>query len=96
MTVREGYNTFDLIWCERDIAVSYQANWLNSDHCHIELRCAERLPVTETGYRSHFVIDDAFTDEDDVRGYILAWLDEAARDRNWARHLEDSKQLNLF
>ncbi|SLN12583.1 hypothetical protein ROG8370_00257 [Roseovarius gaetbuli] len=92
----DGYDSFDLVWCERDIEVRYQANWLNTDHCHIELHCAERLPVTETGYRSHFVPGDAVTDEDDVRRYILAWLDEVARDPSWARHLEDSKQLNLF
>ncbi len=94
--MNEAYDTFALVWCERDIEVSYQANWLNSDHCHIELRCAERLPVTETGYRSHFVIDDVVPDEDDVRTYVLAWLDDAARNPNWARYLEDSKQLNLF
>jgi hypothetical protein len=94
--VRNGYDTFDLFWCERDIEVRYQANWLNSDHCHIELRCAERLPVTETGYRSHFVPEGVFSGEDEIRTYVLTWLDEAARDPNWARYLEDSKQLKLF
>ena len=92
----DGYDSFDLIWCERTIAARYQVNWLRSDHCHIELRCAERLPVTETGYRSLFVIDGAISDRDSVRAYVLAWLDDAARDPNWQRYLQDSKQLRLF
>ena len=32
------------------IADSHEANWLNSDYDHIELRAVEKLPVTETGY----------------------------------------------
>jgi len=94
--VPDGYEILQLVWCARNIEVSYQANWLNSEHCHIELRCPERLPVTETGYRSHFVPGDAVPDREVVRAYILAWLDEAARDPNWQRHLEDSRQLKLF
>ena len=85
-----------MLWCDRDIEVSYRANWLNSDHCHIELRCTERLPVTETGYRSHFVPEGTVSDREDVHAYVLTWLDEAARDPSWPRHLEDSKQLKLF
>ena len=54
------------------------------------------MPVTETGYRSHFVIDDAVSDRDEVRTYVLAWLDEAAHNPDWQRYLEDSKQLKLF
>lgn len=94
--MREGYDTFSLTWCERDIEVSYQANWLSSGNWHIELRCSERLPVTETGYRSHFMPTDAFSNEDDLRTCVLAWLDTAAHDPNWQRYLEDSKQLKLF
>ena len=28
--MRDGYDTFALVWCERNIEVGYQANWLNS------------------------------------------------------------------
>ena len=94
--MREDYETFTLVWSEREIEVSVRADWLNTGHWHIELRCAERLPVTETGYRSHFVQDGAFSDHDDVRTYVLDWLETAARDPNWTRYVEDRKQLKLF
>ncbi|MFK7875910.1 MAG: hypothetical protein AB8B71_09040 [Paracoccaceae bacterium] len=32
------------------------------------------------------------SDADDIRIYVLAWLDEAVRDSNCARFLENSKQ----
>lgn len=94
--MREGYQSFELIWQKRTIEVSYQANWLNSDTWHIELRCSDRLPVTETGYRSHFLCDPGFEDEQAVMTFIIAWLDDAARDPSWTRYIEDSRQLDLF
>ena len=51
----DGYDSFDLVWCERTIVVRYQVNWLNSDHCHIELRCAE---VAGHGNRLSLALSD--------------------------------------
>ncbi|WP_298921479.1 hypothetical protein [uncultured Roseobacter sp.] len=94
--MREGYKTFAMVWAEREITVSWQANWLNSGHCHIELRCDERLPVTQTGYRSHFVPQGSFADEAAVAAFVTKWLDEAADDKVWQAYLIDSRQLKLF
>lgn len=94
--MREEYETFELIWQDRKVEVSYQTNWLNSGHWHIELRCAERLPVTETGYRSHFVILAPGTGEAEIAVLVSSWLDAAADTAEWRRHLEDSRQLKLF
>ena len=90
------YQSFELIWEQRVIRVSYQPNWLNSDTWHIELRCAERLPVTETGYRSHFLNAPEFDDEHAIAAYITSWLDEASNNLAWHRYLQDSRQLDLF
>ena len=92
----DGYETFSMIWQERTIAVSFQANWLNSGHCHVELRCIERLPVTATGYRSIFVPDAGFVDEAAIAAFVSALLDDAAKDKTWLRYLGDSHQLTLF
>ncbi len=92
----DGYERFTLIWGGRSIEVSYQNNWLNSGHWHIQLRCAERLPVTDTGYRSHFLATTTVADEPAVREFVTAWLDTAAERPAWRRYLEDSKQLKLF
>lgn len=92
----EGYETFVMVWAEREIEVSHQANWLNSDHWHIELRCAQRLRVTDTGYRSHFVPQGAFAGETEIATFITDWLDAAATDKGWQQYLADSRQLTLF
>ena len=47
--------TLSIIWEGITIAVSHEANWLNSDYDHIVLRADEKLPVTEAGYRSHVI-----------------------------------------
>ena len=96
MRTAEDYERFTLAWEGREIEVGICANWLNSDSWHIELRCQERLPVTETGYRSQFVPSAAFEGQDDIRAFVLTWLDEAAQTPEWKRHLEDSRQLKLF
>ena len=92
----DGYTSFELIWQDLVVVVSYQANWLSTDQWHIELRCDERLPVTETGYRSHFLADVEFANEDEILIWITEWLDQAASNPAWLRHKEDSRQLTLF
>lgn len=92
----DGYQTFELTWQERTITASYQPNWLNGHYCHIELRCTERLPVTETGYRSHFIHLADEVDAETIKAYITAWLDSAADTKAWRQYLENSRQLTLF
>ena len=96
MTAKDGYTVFTLVWQDRRIEVSYQADWLYSGHWHIELRCADDLPVTTTGYRSQFVVADVIESPNDVEAYVRAWLDQAADDPVWKRLVEESRQLKLF
>jgi hypothetical protein len=93
---KDGYETFNLLWQDRSIGVSYQANWLNSGHWHIELRCSDPLPVTSTGYRSQFVVTDIIDGPGAVEAYVIAWLDHTAADPAWKRLVEESRQLKLF
>jgi hypothetical protein len=91
-----GYQTFTLIWAERSIVVSHQVNWLRSGYWHIELRCADQLPVTATGYRSIFVPQADFADETAIKGFVIGLLDEAAASKEWQNYLQASRQLDLF
>tara|TARA_R110002074_G_scaffold104113_5_gene224734 strand:- start:203 stop:496 length:294 start_codon:yes stop_codon:yes gene_type:complete len=95
-TDARGYETFELLWQDRKVEVSYQANWLNSGYWHIELRCAEHLPVTETGYRSIFVPLDTFADQAEITVFVTTWLDTAVDTPAWRKHLEESRQMTLF
>ena len=74
----------------------YVSNWLNTGHDHIELRAGERLPVTETGYRSRFLHPDELALFDGPEGFVRQWLDERATDKVWLAYKEESRQLSFF
>ncbi|WP_299210562.1 hypothetical protein [uncultured Tateyamaria sp.] len=92
----DPYEAFELVWQKRLISVRYQANWLSSETWHIELRCSEQLPVTETGYRSIFVPNAGFEGDAEVEIFVCGLLDEAATSKTWVQYVEDSRQLKLF
>lgn len=56
------------------------------------------LPVTKTGYRSHFheigTIERDFSG--DVVAAVLDWLSTKAKSKEWQQHLEETRQGNLF
>ncbi|ARE41340.1 hypothetical protein RGUI_3199 [Rhodovulum sp. P5] len=60
---------------------------------HIELTTAERvaLPVTETGYRSHFLPVGIITEHGGAVAYVTAWLEHEAERTGWT-----GVQLSLF
>lgn len=67
-------------------------------HLEVESISPKRapLPITETGYRSHFTstsdVDIFVTPED----YVEAWLDDASRSREWQTLEQTGRQLSLF
>jgi phage head maturation protease len=67
---------------------------------HIEVRSQEKriLPITETGYRSHFMNGaEALAEfENDPVAFVMWWLDEAAQDPTWKRKEEEDRQGSLF
>lgn len=60
---------------------------------HIELQSESRLalPVTETGYRSHFIPVGTVAQEGGLVAYVTAWLDFEAERTRWS-----GAQLSLF
>jgi hypothetical protein len=92
-----------ITWQGISIAVTYDANWLNMErhgapiaHLAVEVPDGQRLPFTETDYRSHFLRPDSIEAEGGPAAYVLAWLDYAARSPEWRRHVKASRQLSLF
>lgn len=61
-------------------------------HDHIEIRAEGPavLPVTDTGYRSHFLPHGIIEGAGGVVAFVTTWLDAAAKERRW------SGQLSLF
>lgn len=44
----------EFIWEVITITLTHEPNWLNTCHDHLEIRSAERIPITGTQYRSQF------------------------------------------
>jgi hypothetical protein len=107
MTPERDIATDTFTWRGITIQVEYEADWLGaaargSFHAtaHLQLRtlCPERaqLPVTETGYRSHFLPMGEVEAAGGPVAYALAWLDYMAQSREWRRIEQESRQLSLF
>jgi hypothetical protein len=90
--------TFTLVVEAQEMIVEYQPNWM-TDVGHFEFRSPHepprRIPISETGYRSHFAsveqVEAASGPQDYAREIVLAQL----RSRQQAK-TEDHDQPALF
>jgi hypothetical protein len=69
-------------------------------YAHLELRVIAPegvpIPVTETGYRSHFVYPALIGYAGGPVGYLRRWLDQEAGSPAYRRALDRWRQLELF
>ncbi len=102
---RAEYETYCVTWCGIDLEIRHCPSWFSSERDefvtqHIEVRSAGNvpLPITGTGYRSHFMNgEDALAEFDgDPVAFVVWWLDEAAKSAEWKRTVEEARQLSLF
>jgi hypothetical protein len=67
---------------------------------HVEIEAIEParavLPVTETGYRSHFAPEAEFIAAGGALEFVSAALDEAAADPAWKAREAAARQYSLF
>ena len=68
---------------------------------HLEIRSIQPprapLPITETGYRSHFhPCGTVEANGGDVMAQVMAWLDEEAVKPEWLAYAAKSRQGELF
>lgn len=83
-------------WRSIEIDTSCRLDYPIDGYCHIEIKCRERLPITETGYRSHFIQMAELDDYEGHIAYVIAWLDHAAHSQVWRQYVESRRQGDLF
>ncbi len=97
--------TYQFLWDNITIEVRWKPDWLyleDSDfsmsHLEIESIYPERepLPMTETGYRSHFTDPKEIKEYGDPVAFVEAWLDELSQTPKWQTTNAKRKQLSLF
>lgn len=82
------------------IALTYHPKKFGTiDHIEIETIDPPRapLPITETGYRSHYCqIDELDSYERDPVRYMREALDHYAQSRSWQQQQDAARQYSLF
>lgn len=96
-----GIEIHRLTWQGVEIELTYKPEDYGGVIAHLEVRSVnpERapLPITETGYRSHFhPVGTVEASEGTLVEQVTAWLDEEAKSKAWKKYIEDSRQLCLF
>tara|TARA_B100000745_G_scaffold248580_1_gene170618 strand:+ start:3557 stop:3844 length:288 start_codon:yes stop_codon:yes gene_type:complete len=85
-----------VIWRDVPIEITFTRHVFGQNFDHVELRAPQPLPVTQTGYRSHFMPHDPDLDLDRLKTWVIAWLDEKSQDKSWRDWVQRSKQGDLF
>ena len=92
-TIWEGI-ALQITWCPG----WFQSKRVDYSIAHLEVRSetGEPLPISETGYRSHFLPREAVEEYDGPVEYVKAWLSQDAGKPAWKAYLEESRQGSLF
>jgi hypothetical protein len=92
--------TYRLTWQGIEIEARYTPlKWGVIAHLEIRSVRPERapLPVTSTGYRSHFHQPGTIEAHGgDVAAQVIAWLDEAGAKADWLAYVDARRQGELF
>ncbi|HEY8696893.1 MAG TPA: hypothetical protein VIM02_04695 [Rhizomicrobium sp.] len=79
--------------CERDYATMKGLTHLS---IHVLEPSTSKLPITETGFRSHFLSEAEVAELGGPLGYVRAWLDAEAATPEWQSEQVARRQLSLF
>jgi len=105
MNAPRHIQTFNVEWNGIHININWEPQWLNLKanhydmaHLDIESTTPERaaLPITATGYLSHFTSSETVASFGGPVEFVLAWLDEAACSPAWQAKAAASRQFALF
>ncbi|MDR6873573.1 hypothetical protein J2Y55_004600 [Bosea sp. BE125] len=87
-------------WQGMAVSICHVANWSGTGFDHIEVQTVTperaRLPITETGYRSHFLHGEDLAGHGGAVAFVTKWLDHEAKSAAWREYQRSSAQLPLF
>lgn len=94
-----------MIWQGISISITYNPDYSEATkkimgyrlaHLEVETKNSVPLPITETGYRSHFSNAADVEDYGTPIEFVEAWLNETAKSKKWKKYMEQKNQLSLF
>lgn len=97
---RNAKTSHTLRWRDVTLRLDVTANYLSEGQTHLEIRVLKPLgallPITETGYRSHFIATDDLANAGGELRFVLDWLEREARTRQWQEAEFRWRQGDLF
>lgn len=89
-----------LVWREVTLRVRHRRDYLTPGTDHIELIViapeGAPVPITDTGYRSHFIGAEELRRSGGPCAFFLAWIEREAKSKAWAKTEFEWRQLELF
>lgn len=95
----EAKQTFNFIWNDIKIQVNYTPNYATAEIDHLEIISDSKTPIsiTETGYKSHFILPEEFKSYNLTPvEFFTQWLDEAAQEPSWIEAQAQQNKMSLF
>jgi hypothetical protein len=99
------YHKERIVWRDITIEIRYCSKWLPRDIdgfniAHLEIEAINpdraRLPMTKTGYHSHFGQHADIAEHGGPVDYVTAWLEHESQSKQWLDYVERSRQGELF
>ncbi len=88
-----------ITWRDIEVTIKYDDCYHKCDVLHLarlEIEAAQPLPVTETGYKSHFTHPENIEAYGGAVGFVIAWLDHHAQKAEWIEAEAARKQYSLL
>lgn len=89
-----------LVWRHATLRIRHTPDYLSKGWSHIELSVTSPkgapLPITTTGYLSHFLDADHLAAAGGPVAFFVAWLDREAASKAWAKTEFAWRQGDLF
>lgn len=87
-------------WCGVEMSATHSPNYISAGWSHIELRVVKPkgrpVPITDTGYLSHFLDEADLKVAGGAVAFFRAWLDREADSKAYKAALAKWHQLDLF
>ena len=89
-----------LVWRDATCRVRHTPNYISKGWSHIEIIVltpkGAPIPITATGYRSHFLDQELLVEAGGPVTFFLDWIERESRTRQWAKAEFKWRQLELF
>lgn len=99
-TAHKKTRTAKLVWRDVTCRVRHTPNYLSTGWSHIEITVVSPkkapLPITETGYRSHFLDEELLKKVGGPVTFFVDWIEREAATKAWAKTDFKWRQGDLF